>query len=121
MKPKRILVIEDEKALMMILEKTFQSAGFEVIGAMDGMTGMELAMEENFDMVILDLMLPRVSGYKILEVLREYRERRHLPVIILSARAKAEDREKALEAGADMYITKPFSPLDLLEKVKSML
>ncbi|PKK91162.1 MAG: two-component system response regulator [Candidatus Wallbacteria bacterium HGW-Wallbacteria-1] len=121
MKPKTILVIEDEKALMMIIEKTLKSAGFEVVTALDGMAGMEAAVEGSADLVILDIMLPKISGYKILEVLKEFREKRTLPVIILSARAKNEDMKRALAAGADLYITKPFSPLQLLERVREFL
>lgn len=117
----KILVAEDEHALMMIIEKALAFNGFEVLRAEDGLAAVNLVIGSAPDLIVLDLMLPRMSGFKVLEVIRENADTRNIPVIILSARAQKSDIEKGLGTGADLYVTKPFSPIDLVAKVKGLL
>lgn len=117
----KILVAEDETALMMIVEKALTFNGFQVIRAADGLAAVNAVVTLVPDLVILDLMLPRMSGFKVLEVIRENAETREIPVIILSARAQKSDVERGLGTGADRYVTKPFSPIDLVAQVKELL
>lgn len=102
----RLLVIEDEKKLAQSLERQLSAAGYEVTVALDGLSASEQLIMQNFDLVVLDLKLPKKSG---LEVLQELRGRANLtPVLILSARDKVEERVQGLQLGADDYLVKPF-------------
>ena len=117
--PGRVLVIEDEPGIVDFLERGLRSYGFEVESAGDGVRGTERALGEPFDLVVLDMMLPRRSG---LEVLGEVRQARPtLPVIILTARGEVEDRVNGLDAGAIDYLTKPFSLSELAARIRAQL
>jgi DNA-binding response OmpR family regulator len=117
--PGRILVIEDEPGIVDFLERGLRSYGFDVASATDGEVGTERALSEPFDLVVLDMMLPKRSG---LEVLAELREAKPvLPVIILTARGEVEDRVSGLDAGAIDYLTKPFSLAELAARVRAQL
>jgi DNA-binding response OmpR family regulator len=117
--PGRILVIEDEPGIVDFLERGLRSYGFDVASATDGEVGTERALSEPFDLVVLDMMLPKRSG---LEVLAELREAKPvLPVIILTARGEVEDRVSGLDAGAIDYLTKPFSLAELAARIRAQL
>jgi DNA-binding response OmpR family regulator len=118
---KNVIIVEDEKSLMMILEKLFESNGFDVIKANDGLEAINLLNSKTPDIMILDLMLPKLSGFKLLDIIREDTGLSDIPVIVLSARADRENRELALSLGAKRFIEKPFSPFQLLDEVKKII
>lgn len=115
----RVLVIEDEPGIVDFLERGLRSYGFEVESATDGERGAERALGEPFDLVVLDMMLPRRSGREVLDEVHEARPA--LPVIILTARGEVEDRVNGLDAGAIDYITKPFSLSELAARIRAQL
>ena len=114
----RILVVDDEPALLDALDYTLQSEGFEVVTASDGETALEVAAAGPVDLVVLDVMLPRLSG---VEVCRRLRQQSDVPIILLSARDAEVDRVLGLESGADDYVTKPFSMVELTSRVRANL
>lgn len=117
--PGRILLIEDEPGIVDFLERGLETYGFDVQSATDGIAGTERALSEPFDLVVLDIMLPRRSG---LEVLGELRDRKPaLPVVVLTARAEVEDRVAGLDAGAIDYLIKPFSLSELAARIRAQL
>lgn len=117
----RILIVEDEQDIADLIGFNLQRAGFEVIKAHDGVTGTETAMRERPDLIVLDLMLPGRDGYSVFRELRRDSRTMSIPVIMLTARAQTEDRIQGLEAGADDYLTKPFSPKELMLRVQAIL
>jgi DNA-binding response OmpR family regulator len=114
----KILVVEDEPALVGILEFLLTDEGYQVAVAYDGETGLELAKEEKPALVILDVMLPNMNGFEVCNQLRRFTT---IPVIILSAKDHDQDVIKGLEIGADDYITKPFNHRELVLRVKKLL
>lgn len=117
----RILVIEDEEAIRQLLEMALVNAGYETLMAADGEDGVMIATDSNPDLILLDWMLPLVSGIEVLRQLRRHGDTRHIPVIMLTARGEESDRVRGLDSGADDYITKPFSPAELLARVRALL
>ncbi len=117
--PRTILVIEDDSAIRRGVVDALRFAGYEVIEAGEGLTGMDLAQRATFDLLLLDLVLPNYSGFEILAALKEHRA--GTPVIILSARGEETDRIKGLKLGADDYVVKPFSVRELLARVEAVL
>jgi len=114
----RILVVEDTEAILDAVTDALTAEGFQVQGAADGKVALETALAESFDLVILDLMLPGLSGT---EVCRRLRAESAVPIIMLTARDSEVDRVLGLETGADDYITKPFSEVELLSRVRAIL
>ncbi len=117
---KRILVVEDEKDIRELLEHYLKKEGYEVRIARDGLDGLEKASREKFDLVLLDLMLPRLDGLEICRRLRSQPDTAALPIIMLTAKTEEADRIVGLEMGADDYITKPFSPREVLARIKAL-
>ena len=114
---KRILIVEDEKNIVDILSFNLGKEGYETLEAYDGEAGLQLALEQNPDLILLDLMLPKMDGFDVCRNLRK--ENRSTPVIMLTAREEETDKVLGLELGADDYITKPFSMRELLARVKA--
>ena len=115
----RILLVEDEPGLSLTLSDLLANEGYEVEAAMDGPTGLERASNGAFDLVVLDLMLPRMNG---LEVCRELRRRgKDVAILMLTAKSQLADRVSGLKLGADDYLTKPFEPPELLARVEALL
>ena len=114
---KRILIVEDEKNIVDILSFNLAKEGYETLEAYDGEAGLQLALEQNPDLILLDLMLPRMNGFDVCRALRG--QNRSTPVIMLTAREEETDKVLGLELGADDYITKPFSMRELLARVKA--
>lgn len=115
----KILIVEDEPKTGDYLRQGLREAGFGVELASDGLAGLQLAQQQDFDLLILDVMLPGLNGWQLLQRLRE---QGHLvPVLFLSARDQVEDRVKGLELGADDYLVKPFSFAELLARVRTIL
>jgi DNA-binding response OmpR family regulator len=115
----RLLVVEDEARLASALQRGLQAEGFAVDVAADGPTGLELARHGEYDAMILDVMLPGLSGYRVVRALRA--ERHWLPVLMLSAKDGEHDQADGLDCGADDYLTKPFSYVVLLARLRALL
>jgi two-component system phosphate regulon response regulator PhoB len=116
-----ILVIEDETALVELIRYNLEKDGFRVSAANDGEEGLALLREHKPDLLVLDWMLPHVSGIEICRQIRRKTELRDLPVIMLTARGEEADRIRGLEVGADDYIIKPFSPSELVARIRAVL
>ena len=114
----RILLVEDEEKLARMVELELNYEGYQVAKAADGRRGLELAQSGQFDLVLLDIMLPQLSG---MEVLRRLRRDSQLPVIMLTARDSVVDKVSGLDSGADDYITKPFAIEELLARIRAVL
>ena len=114
----RILIVEDEETIADLERDYLELSGFEVEVANDGETGLEKALTDQFDLVILDLMLPGVDGF---EICREVRQKKNTPIIRVSAKKDDIDKIRGLGLGADDYMTKPFSPSELVARVKAHL
>jgi two-component system phosphate regulon response regulator PhoB len=120
MKP-RILVIEDEPALVEMLRYNLESEGYDVATALDGEEGLAAVKDARPDLILLDWMLPHISGLEICRQLRRGRDTQTIPVIMLTARGEESDRVRALDVGADDYVTKPFSPGELSARIRAVL
>ena len=114
----RILVVEDETKMADYLRKALTESGYAVEIALDGLDGQHLAQESEFDLIILDVMLPGLDGWQLLQVIRR---KWQTPVLFLTARDSVDDRVKGLELGADDYLVKPFSYAELLARVRTLL
>ena len=115
----KILIVEDEQKTGDYLKQGLSEAGFVADLARDGVDGLHLALTDDYDLVVLDVMLPRLDGW---QVLREIRQKgKHMPVLFLTARDQVEDRVKGLEFGADDYLVKPFAFSELLARVRALL
>lgn len=117
----KVLVIEDERDVADLVKFNLERAGYEVILAHDGLKGQEMALFDGPDLIVLDLMLPGKDGYSVFKDLRRDPRSSQTPVIMLTARAQTEDRIQGLEAGADDYLTKPFSPKELVLRVNAIM
>lgn len=114
----KILIVEDEEAIAELEKDYLELSGFEVEVANDGATGLTKALNEEFDLLILDLMLPGVDGF---EICRKVREKKNTPIVMVSAKKDDIDKIRGLGLGADDYMTKPFSPSELVARVKAHL
>jgi two-component system phosphate regulon response regulator PhoB len=117
----RVLVIEDEKDLQRVLEYNLAQAGHEVLSATHGQEGLDLARESHPELILLDLMLPGLSGKEICRQLKDSADTRDIPIIIMTARGEEVDRVLGFELGADDYVVKPFSVRELLLRVQAIL
>jgi DNA-binding response OmpR family regulator len=117
-RPARILLVDDEQPIQTLLSYPLQKDGYEVVQAVDGRDALSRFAEQSFDLVVLDVMLPRLDG---LEVCRRLRQRSSVPIIMLTAKAEEIDKVVGLELGADDYITKPFSMREFRSRVKAAL
>ncbi len=115
----KILIVEDEPAMVAGLRDNFEYEGYEVISAEDGVSGLERALNDNPDLVVLDVMMPRMSGLDVCKQLKT--KRPSVPIIMLTARGQEIDKVVGLELGADDYVTKPFSVRELMARVKAVL
>ena len=115
----KILIVEDEPGMVAGLRDNFEFEGYQVLSAMDGVSGLERALADTPDLVILDVMMPRMSGLDVCKQLKS--KRPAIPIIMLTARGQEVDKVVGLELGADDYVTKPFSIRELLARVKAVL
>jgi len=121
MPKKRILVVDDEPELVDMVKMRLEANDYEVITAFDGQKALEVARREKPDFIILDLMLPKMDGYKVCGLLKADTRYNKIPIVMFTAKAQEKDMKLGKEVGADAYITKPFEPEVLLGKVKELL
>lgn len=117
----RILIVDDEPDLIAVLRLGLQMEGFEVLEAADGEEGLRKAQQEKPDLMVLDLMLPRMDGYQVCRTLKFDARYKSLPIFILSARPGDRDKKLALEMGADLFISKPYDLKDLVTRIRQRL
>src|SRR6476620_11270063 len=118
---RKILIIEDESDVADLLEMGLRKSGFKTTAAADGATGLQKARDNRPDVIILDLMLPKMSGLEVCRILKGDAATSHIPILMLTAKAEEIDRIVGLEFGADDYVTKPFSPREVVLRVKAIL
>ena len=121
MTKRKILVVEDEAELTGAIQIRLEQAGYEVLTAYDGQEALEKARVENPDLIVLDLMLPKMDGYKVCRMLKFDEKYKKIPVVMLTARAQEKDEDLGYEVGADAFITKPFKYQVLLAKIAELL
>ncbi len=117
----KILIVEDNELNRDMLSRRLMRKGFEIVMAEDGQKGVEMSLSENPDLILMDLSLPIMDGWEATSTIKNAEETKEIPIIVLTAHAMAGDREKALEAGADEYDTKPIEFKRLLGKIKDFL
>lgn len=117
----RVLVVDDEPDLVRILEFGLKAAGYAVETASDGQEGLKKARESKPDIILLDLMLPKLDGYKVCRLLKFDERYKHIPIMILSARTQEGDQTLAHEMGANRFLTKPYEFAEILEHIQALL
>jgi DNA-binding response OmpR family regulator len=117
----KILVVDDEVYIVHILDFSLGMEGYDVVTALDGEQALEKVKLEKPDLIVLDIMMPKLDGYETCKQLKSDPATRHIPVILLSAKGRNVDQKVGFEVGADDYITKPFSPRKLVERVNALL
>ncbi|MFW6158910.1 MAG: response regulator transcription factor [Planctomycetota bacterium] len=118
---KKILIVDDEEDIAFGLARRLTAAGYEVICAEDGVEGLRRAQTESPDLILLDLMLPRMDGYKVCRLLKFDERYSQIPIIMLTARSQPEDVALGHETGAEAYVTKPFDSAELTAKIEELL
>ena len=121
MSKKRILLVDDEKDMVYAVRLHLEANHFEVLTATDGQEALDKSRREKPDLIILDLMLPKIDGYKVCRMLKFDDKYKNIPIIMFTARAQKSDEKLGFEVGADAYLTKPFEPEMLLRKIKELL
>jgi len=117
----KILVVDDEIYIVHILDFSLGMEGYEVLTALDGEQAIEKARSEHPDLIVLDIMMPKLDGYETCKILKAGDDTKSIPVILLSAKGRNVDQKIGFEVGADDYITKPFSPRKLVERINALL
>ena len=121
MSPKKILIVDDEPDLVETIRFPLELEGYQVLVSHNGEEGLNQARKESPDLIILDLMLPKLDGYKICRLLKYDERYKHIPILMLTAKTQEKDKLLGKETGADEYMTKPFDLDQLMEKVKGYL
>jgi two-component system, OmpR family, alkaline phosphatase synthesis response regulator PhoP len=116
--PKKILAVDDEKHIVRLVQVNLERQGYEVITASDGKEALEKVASEHPDLLVLDVMMPYMDGFEVLQNLRRNPETREIPVIMLTAKAQDADVFRGWQSGVDCYLTKPFNPMELITFVK---
>src|SRR3954463_8275825 len=118
---RNILIVEDESDVTDLLALNLRKAGFKTTAAADGASGLQKARDDRPDFIILDLMLPKMSGLEVCRILKSDTATSHIPILMLTAKAEEIDRIVGLEFGADDYVTKPFSPREIMLRIRAIL
>ena len=118
---KRILIVDDEDDLRNMLKFRLEAMDYDVSEAVNGQEGLDRARSDRPDLIILDLMLPKIDGFKVCRMLKFDEKYKHIPIIMFTARAQEKDKQIGKEMGAEAYITKPFDPDILLDKIRELL
>jgi len=117
-KPKRILVVDDERHIVRLIQVNLERAGYQVLTAFDGKEGLKKVSSEKPDLVVLDVMMPYLDGFEVLKRMKADSAMKDIPVIMLTAKAQDADVFRGWASGVDMYLTKPFNPMELLTFTK---
>ena len=117
----KILVVDDEIYIVHILDFSLGMEGYEVVTALDGEQALEKLKSERPDLIVLDIMMPKLDGYEVCKSVKANPDTAHIPVILLSAKGRNVDQKMGFDVGADDYITKPFSPRKLVERINQLL
>ena len=117
----KILVVDDEIYIVHILDFSLGMEGYEVVTALDGEQALEKMKSERPDLIVLDIMMPKLDGYEVCKSVKGNPDTAHIPVILLSAKGRNVDQKLGFDVGADDYITKPFSPRKLVERINALL
>ena len=117
----KILIAEDEPDIRDLISLTLQFSGYSVVAAKDGVEAVEAAKNDTFDLILMDVRMPRMTGYEACRILRENDTTKEIPIIFLSAKGQEFEVQAGLEAGADDYILKPFAPEILTKKIEKVL
>ncbi|MFA9557499.1 response regulator [Evansella sp. AB-rgal1] len=118
---KKILIADDEEVLRMLIVDTLEDLDVDIIEAEDGQEAWEKVNENTFDLIILDYMMPRLTGYEVLLKVKSHEKLKQVPVLMLTAKSQQKDRQQLLEAGADYFMEKPFRPTQLMSFVEELL
>ena len=121
MSKEKILIVEDEKDIVKMLDYNLKKEGFRALSANNGEDGLDMARKEHPDLILLDLMLPEMDGLEVCKAIKNDTKTAHIPIIILTAKAQETDKIVGLELGADDYMTKPFSPRELIARIRAVL
>jgi len=121
MKPKKILIVDDEVDLVKTIKFSMEAEGYMVLASYNGEDALNQARKENPDLIVLDIMLPKLDGYKVCRLLKFDEQYKNIPILMLTAKTQEKDKSLGKETGADEYITKPFDMEELMKKVKSYL
>jgi DNA-binding response OmpR family regulator len=121
MERKKILVVDDEVDLVKTIQFALEAEGYEVLVSHNGEDALNQSRKENPDLILLDLMLPKLDGYKVCRLLKFDERYKHIPILMLTAKTQQKDKLLGKETGADEYITKPFDMEELMEKIKKYL
>jgi len=121
MNPKKILVVDDEVDLVKTVQFSLELEGYKVLVSYNGEDALNQARKENPDLILLDIMLPKLDGYKVCRLLKFDEKYKHIPILMLTAKTQEKDKVLGIETGADEYITKPFDMDVLMEKIKAYL
>ena len=117
----KVLLVEDDLPTVELIKFALQSEGYNVVVANDGITALRAVEKENPDLILLDVMIPGVDGFEVCQLIKHNIKLMHIPVIMVTAKVRKEDRALGLEKGADEYMTKPFDPMELLDRVKKLI
>ena len=117
----RILLVDDEPSIVKMVGKRLEVEGFEVVVAMDGQDGLDKARSVNPDLIVLDLMLPKLNGYEVCTMLKQDARYQKIPVVLFTAKAQEKDEKMGLECGANAYVRKPFRAQELLERIRGLI
>lgn len=121
MAKERILAVDDSPTVLQMIKAILESGGYEVLTATDGSEALSVARSQSPDLIVLDVMLPKVDGYKVCRLLKYDQQYRHIPIIMLTAKAEEQQMATGIRTGADQYLTKPVEPERLLEAVAAEL
>lgn len=121
MENKRILIVDEEGFFVAPIKMFLEKNGFETIVASDGISGLQKARKESPDLILLDLMLPGIDGFLVCRLLKFDEKYRHIPIVIISAKDSERDKKLGKECGADMYLTKPVDPRNVLKTIRNFL
>ena len=117
----RILLVDDEPSIVKMVGKRLEVEGFEVLIAMDGQDGLDKARSQSPDLIVLDLMLPKLNGYEVCTMLKQDARYQKIPIVLFTAKAQEKDEKLGMECGANGYVRKPFRAQELLEKIRGLL
>ncbi len=118
---RKIMVVEDAKNIILVLEKSLKNAGYDVVTARDGLEAIEKAQSSAPNLILLDILIPKMNGFLVFEALQDDPKTEEIPVVFISAKAEKEDLEKAISMGAKDYLIKPIKQEDLLETVEKYI